>query len=182
MAHPCQGCQPEYIDHATICPALGVIAAGRCKRIRHKPEDIAFDSLHGWAVNKNKRKSIQLRSPYFTEQYPQLSQPKLAYYDPLLGLVANVNGLRGSGLKRKGTPQAFEYGPKPGGMKANTTPRRTMVKGFARKPKRHNSVKRPAGGHKAQTIISQKPTMPGGSMENEHPSSAPPGGVNPLGR
>ena len=107
-AHPCQGCKPDYIDHATICPVLGVIAAGRCKRIRRKPEEIAFNSLYGWAVNKNKRYSISLRSIYHQER-GELS----AYYDWLLGLCYKFKRSKpstGAGLSHKANCDDLAYG------------------------------------------------------------------------
>ena len=70
MEHPCNGCTAEAIDHAIICPVLGVIASGRCKRIRTTDAEKAFDKLHGWAVVPNRRQAVKLRSAYFaTDAY-----------------------------------------------------------------------------------------------------------------
>jgi len=65
--HPCyeSGCTARRIDHAVICPFLGVIAAGRCLRIQHKAPGKALDALT-FRAERNHRDSIELRSRYWS--------------------------------------------------------------------------------------------------------------------
>ena len=45
--HPCQVCEAKAADRAIICPALGVIDANRCKRIKRLNADDAFERIYG---------------------------------------------------------------------------------------------------------------------------------------
>src|SRR3989304_617541 len=60
--HPCKVCQEKAADRAIICPALGVINANRCKRIKQHNADDAFNMLYGLRRGAhNTRIQIQIR-------------------------------------------------------------------------------------------------------------------------
>ena len=60
--HPCSQCEALAFDRAIICPALGVIAYSRCKRIKSAPCDKAFEKLYGMErASSNKRTEIKAR-------------------------------------------------------------------------------------------------------------------------
>lgn len=65
--HPCHGCTAVPVDHAIRCPFLGVIAAGRHKRIGALSPEPAFEALHGLWAAPNKRRTIVLRSRYWDD-------------------------------------------------------------------------------------------------------------------
>ena len=69
--HPCFNCPAVAVDHAIVCPFLGVIAAGRHKRIRRMEGGDALQRLSGPRAGVvNRRSSIELRSAYW--QNPSL--------------------------------------------------------------------------------------------------------------
>lgn len=117
-SHPCFNCPAQAVDHAIICPFLGVIASGRCKSIRRKPDDEAFQRLHGWAVTPNRRKMVRLRSGYWKHQS---SIPTVAYNDALFGLMLWYP-LRGVGSAQKANRAGLDSGRsgKRGGNKEGT--------------------------------------------------------------
>ena len=60
--HPCERCEAKAIDRAIICPALGIIDANRCRRIKKHNADDAFDMLYGLRQGAhNTRESIKTR-------------------------------------------------------------------------------------------------------------------------
>ena len=64
--HPCFECYQQAFEHAIICPVLGVIASGRCKRYRHLSADRAWERLHGIErMSINTRTAIKLRGHYY---------------------------------------------------------------------------------------------------------------------
>ena len=86
--HPCKGCEAIAVDHAIICPILGVIASNRHKAIRASSEDAAWQRLHGWAVNRNTRDTVNLNpSTYWeTQGYAgQVPAQALSNGDLILG-------------------------------------------------------------------------------------------------
>ena len=69
MPHPCDGCTAQAVDHAIICPVLGVMANGRHRSIQSATPQVAFDRLHGWAASRNSRHTIALRSEYWRSDF-----------------------------------------------------------------------------------------------------------------
>lgn len=65
--HLCTGCTASVVDHAVVCPFLGVIAAGRHKRIMRMASNDALQYV-SFQSTANKRQLIALRSRYWQGQ------------------------------------------------------------------------------------------------------------------
>ena len=62
--YPCSQCEGRAYDRAIICPALGVMSANRCKRIKRHDTESAFDLLYGLRRGKhNKKTEIVVKRP-----------------------------------------------------------------------------------------------------------------------
>lgn len=62
--HPCSQCEAQAYDRAIICPALGVMSANRCKRIKAHDTESAFDMLYGLRRGAhNNKKEIKVKRP-----------------------------------------------------------------------------------------------------------------------
>ena len=90
--HPCNGCAAQPKDHAILCPALGVIASGRHKRITRMDPATAFDTLHGLdAAQRNRRTVIDLRSARYTGAELLQSWALTTIQDPDTGRVLETH-------------------------------------------------------------------------------------------
>ena len=66
MEHPCAGCTSHPVQGAIWCPSLGVIAKGRCRKLRGLPELTAFARLYGLEKGShNRRKVIRISDNIF---------------------------------------------------------------------------------------------------------------------
>lgn len=61
--HPCHGCTAQPVDHAVVCPYLGVIASPRCKRLQRMPVDRMLQAMY--FGSRNSRREIVPRSKFF---------------------------------------------------------------------------------------------------------------------
>ena len=106
--HPCYGCTAVAVDHAIVCPLLGVIASGKHRRMQSHSASAAYNLLDN--SHSNRRQVIQLKAPYWETQT----------YGKLIPLSADKDGTLIYGAKRR-----VEASPR--SEKATRAPRRNRA-------------------------------------------------------
>ena len=106
--HPCYGCTAIAVDHAIVCPLLGVLSSGKHKWMQSHSASAAYNLLDN--SRSNRRQAIQLKAPYWETQA----------YGHLIPLSADKDGTLTYGAKRR-----VEASPR--SEKATRAPRRNRA-------------------------------------------------------